>query len=103
MSYAVRIHTLAAADTVEAALWYDAQVSGLGAEFLAEVDAAIERLAVNPEIYAIRFADVRRAPVHRFKFFGLFYFIRGMEVWVMAVFHGSRQPKWLRNRRSELG
>lgn len=72
MSYVVRIHTLAAADTVEAALWYDAQVSGLGAEFLAEVDAVVERLAISPEIYAIRFADVRRAPVQVFWAFLLY-------------------------------
>jgi plasmid stabilization system protein ParE len=103
MSYAVRILIPAEADTVEAALWYDAQASGLGADFLAEVNAAAERLAANPAMYAIRFGDVRRAPVHRFKFYGLFYLIRDSEVWVLAVFHGSRHPRWLMERRAELG
>ena len=84
MNYAVKILTPAEGDAVEAALWYDAQASGLGVEFMAEVNAAAERPARNPEIYSIRFADVRRAPVHRFKFYGLFYLIRNTEVWMPA-------------------
>ncbi len=63
MNYVVKILTPAEGDTVEAALWYDAQVAGLGAEFMAEVNAAAERLASYPEIHAMRFADVRRCIV----------------------------------------
>jgi plasmid stabilization system protein ParE len=86
MNYAVKILTPADADTVEAALWYDAQ-----------------RLTDSPEIHRIRFADVRRAPVKRFKFYGLYYLIRDDEVWVIAVQHGRRHPRWLRERRRKLG
>jgi plasmid stabilization system protein ParE len=102
MSYAVKILTPADTDTVEAALWYDAQSSGLGAELMAEVNAAAQRLTDNPEIHRIRFADVRRAPVKRFKFYGLYYLIRGGEVWVIAVHHGHRHPRWLRERRRQI-
>ena len=103
MSYAVKILTPADADVVEAALWYDAQVSGLGAEFLEQINVAAQQLTANPEIHRTRFADVRRAPVHRFKFYGLFYLIQGAEVWVIAVHHGRRHPRWLRERRKEVG
>ncbi len=40
MSYAIKILGPADTDAVEAALWYDAQSPGLGAEFMAEVNAA---------------------------------------------------------------
>lgn len=103
MSYAVKILTPADIDAVEAALWYDAQSPDLGAEFMAEVDAAAKRLAQNPEIHRIRFADVRRAPIHRFKFYGLYYLIHEQEVWVISVFHGRRHPRWLRERRGRIG
>jgi plasmid stabilization system protein ParE len=103
MSYALRILTPADADAVEAALWYDAEAPGLGAEFLEEVNLAAKRLAHNPEIHRIRFADVRRAPVHRFKFYGLYYLVQAGEVWVIAVHHGRRNPRWLRERRKQLG
>lgn len=103
MSYAVKILTPAEADTVEAALWYDAQLPELGAEFMTEVNAAAHRLVNSPEIHRIRFADVRRAPVKRFKFYGLFYLVRDAEVWVIAVHHGRRHPRWLHERRRKLG
>ena len=38
MNYAVKILSPAEADTVEAALWYDAQVPGLGLRFITEID-----------------------------------------------------------------
>ena len=102
MSYAVKILAPADTDTVEAALWYDAQSAGLGAELMTEVNAAAQRLKENPEIHRIRFADVRRAPVKRFKFYGLYYLIRGGEVWVIAVHHGRRHPRWLQERRRRI-
>ena len=103
MNYAVKILTPADADMVEAALWYDAQLPGLGVEFMAEVNTAAQRLINSPEIHRVRFADVRRAPVKRFKFYGLYYLIRDDEVWVIAVHHGRRHPRWLRERRRKLG
>ena len=103
MNFAVKILTPADADTVEAALWYDAQLPGLGAEFMAEVDAAAQRLTDFPEIHRVRFADVRRAPIKRFKFYGLYFLIQQDEVWVIAVHHGRRHPRWLRERRRKLG
>ena len=103
MSYVVKILTPADTDAVETALWYDAQVSGLGADFLEQVNIAAQNLATNPEIHRIRFADVRRAPVHGFKFYGVYYLIQREEVWLIAVHHGRRHPRWLRERRKEIG
>lgn len=102
MSYIVKILTPAETDAVQTALWYDAQAPGLGSQFLAEVNAAAARLMLNPEIHCLRFADVRRAPVARFKFYGLYYLIRDREVWVLAVLHGARHPHWLSVRRAQL-
>jgi hypothetical protein len=51
MSYIVKILTPADTEAVEAALWYEAQSSGLGAEFMEEVNATATRLASNPEMH----------------------------------------------------
>jgi plasmid stabilization system protein ParE len=88
---------------VEAALWYEAQSPGLGAQFMDEMNVAAQRLTSNPEMHRVRFADVRRAPVHRFKFYGLYYLIQGTEVWVISIFHGRRHPRWLLARRKRVG
>jgi toxin ParE1/3/4 len=102
MNFAVKILSPAKVDAVKAALWYDAQVPGLGAEFMAEVNTTAHNLAHDAEVHRVRFADVRRASLRRFKFYGLYYMVRKDEVLVIAVHHGSRHPRWLQERRRKF-
>ena len=62
-------------DALEAALWYDEREAGLGDDFLDEVEAAVLALSRNAMIHRVRFADVRRAPVRRFRFYGVYYVV----------------------------
>jgi plasmid stabilization system protein ParE len=103
MSFVVRKIPHADEDMLEAARWYDRRELGLGDQFLDEVDAAVASLGDRALLYAVRFADARRAPVRRFRKYGVFYVIRGEEVVVFAVVHGSRSPRWARLRRRLLG
>ncbi len=93
----------AVADIIRAAEWYDDQQPGLGDEFVAEVDAVIVSLPLNPHLHAVRFADVRCARLQRFKKYGVYYFMWQDEVIVFSVFHSSRHPRWLPQRRREIG
>jgi hypothetical protein len=102
MSYAVKILAPAEVDAVEAALWYEAHSPGVGLKFLVEVNLSILRPALNPEIHSIRFSDVRRAPLSRFRFYGVYYLIQGAEVWIIAVHYARRHPRWLQERREQL-
>jgi len=65
----------------------------LGEEFLNEVDRAVWTLAESALLHRIRFADVRRAPIHLFRFYGVYYIVRDEEVWIMAIFleEGTRE------------
>ena len=103
MRFAVKKLRAAEADALAAATWYDEQLPGLGSAFLDELEAAVARLNENPELFAIRFSDVRCVRLRRFKDYGVFYLIVGHEVRVIAVHHGARHPRSLRARRSELG
>jgi len=51
----------------------------------------------------IRFADVRRASIHQFKFYGIYYIVRDEEVWILAIFHGRRHPRALQERVARVG
>lgn len=102
MSFAVRKLPLVEQDALEAAIWYDERQPGLGDEFLNEVDRAVEALSESPLLHRIRFADVRRAPVHRFKFYGIYYTVHEREVLILAIFHGRRHPRRLQKRRKEM-
>jgi hypothetical protein len=62
MSFALKRLPLAEQDALGAALWYEQRQSGLGEDFLDEVDRSIRTLERDALLYRTRFADVRRAP-----------------------------------------
>lgn len=103
MSFVVRKFPLAEQDVLDAAIWYEERQPGLGDEFLEEVDRAVRVLSDSALYHGIRFADVRRTSVHRFKFYGIYYIVRAEELWILAIFHGSRHPRVLRERIEEIG
>ena len=103
MKFVVKKLRPAEEDALEAALWYDERESGLGDDFLDEVELAVEALARDALMHRVRFADVRRAPIRRFKFYGLYYLVREHEVWIIGIEHGRRHPRHLQERRKKTG
>src|SRR5256885_396735 len=93
----------AEADLLQAACWHDEQERDLGSRFIDTVELAVRSLAENALLYRIRFADVRRMPVPNFPKYGVFYYLEGDEVRIISIFHGSRHPRWLRQRRRQSG
>ena len=103
MSFVVRKLPLAEQDALDAAIWYEQRQPGLGEEFLGEVDRAVRTLCESALHHRIRFTDVRRVPIHRFKFYGIYYIVRDEEVWILAIFHGRRHPRALQERAARIG
>jgi toxin ParE1/3/4 len=103
MSLVVRKLPLAEQDALDAAIWYEQRRPGLGEEFLDEVDRAVRALGESALYHRIRFGDVRRASIHRFRFYGIYYLIRDDEVWILAIFHGRRHPRALQERAARVG
>ncbi len=103
MNFAVKRPRPVEDDQLAAAAWYDEQQPGLGDDFLDESDAVIAALADKALLYAVRFEDVRCVRLKRFHKYGIFYVIRGDEVRLLTIHHGSRDDRWLRERRKQLG
>lgn len=103
MSFVVKKFPVAEQDTLDTALWYEERQPGLGDEFLDEVDRAVRILSESALHHRVRFSDVRRASLHRFKFYGVYYTVRGDEVWILAIFHGRRHPRALEERIDRNG
>jgi len=94
MTLEVRVRPEAEHDLAEAAVWYEEQHAGLGAQFLDEVLAVTSTIAEMPRLYAILHRNTRRALMHRFPF-GIYYQVDDAGIIVIAVMHGSRHPqKW---------
>ena len=97
MNYRANIREAAEADIEEAAVWYEQQHEGLGDEFLDEVLLSLDTITDNPYLFAEIHRQTRRVMINRFPF-GIYYRIKGELVIVVAVMHGSRDPKLWRQR-----
>ena len=84
-------------DIAEAFWWYERRRAGLGEEFLSSIDACMERIRRQPEMYAVVHEAYRRSLVRRFPY-AVFYEHAESTVTIYAVFHTSRDPKKWRQR-----
>ena len=87
-------------EAAEAVIWYDDQRLGLGDEFLAELQQALDRVQRGPatmsrlESYAGPH-EVRRCLLKRFPYLVIFA-CRPQEVLIVAISHARRRPLyWL--------
>jgi plasmid stabilization system protein ParE len=102
MSFELIIRPEAEADALEAFRWYNEQVPGLGQEFLAEIDRAIESILAHPEANRKLYREYRRGLMRRFPY-SIFYAIDGERLVVFAVLHAARDPRvWRRRGKDAL-
>jgi plasmid stabilization system protein ParE len=99
MSHRIIIRHEAEIDITDAAIWYHEQQPGLGDEFLAEIDAAINSAAANPGQYPRlrRKPEVRRTLTSRFPY-RIFFIRRAEDIVVFRVLHSARHDReWKTN------
>lgn len=84
-------------DVAEAYVWYEEQEIGLGEEFLRCVDACIQLIRRNSEIYPVVHESYRRAVIRRFPY-AVFYEEVNYTIIVYSVFHCSQDPQKWRSR-----
>ena len=76
---------------------YTAEAPALGAEFVVEVQRAVECIAAFPEHGSPSIAGTRRVILRRFPF-SIIYQAEAGELLVIAVAHHSRLPGYWRDR-----
>jgi plasmid stabilization system protein ParE len=82
---------------IAAQRWYEKQRPGLGWDFEAEIERALNRACASPHRFREVLPNVRRIRVHRFPF-GVHFRVRGNHLVVLAVFHARRDPASWRAR-----
>lgn len=97
MTHELRLRAEAERDLADAALWYEEQCPGLGHQFLDEALAVFSSISKMPLSCQIVRRNTRRALVHRFPF-GIYYRVEGDTIVVVAVMHGSRNPRRWKSR-----
>ena len=97
MTFELRLRPESELELADAALWYEEQMPGLGHQFLDEALAAFSTITETPLMYPIIHRNTRRALIHRFPF-GIYYRVETSTIAVVAVMHGSRDPRRWKTR-----
>ena len=84
-------------DVTDSYIWHEAQEVGLGEEFLHCVDACIQSIRQNPQIYQVVHESYRRAVIRRFPYV-IFYEYLDNTIIIYSVFHCSQNPQKWRNQ-----
>ena len=85
---------------LEAISGYEEARSGLGHRFKNEVDRCVLWIADHPELYRLRSGSYRSINLRVFPYY-IPYIVRGQTLWVLAVAHANRKPRYWISRRNE--
>jgi len=99
MSVPVVLRPEAQADLLQARDWYERQRAGLGDEFAEAFADFLGRIRAAPEMHAVALLGVRRGKLRRFPYV-VYYRLLVDRIEVIAVLHGSRDPRVWRSRAS---
>jgi hypothetical protein len=92
--YSIKIDADALANIRDISGWYDIQNAGLGKRFKNSVISQINNLTGNPQIFAIRYKEIRCMLVNKFPYMVHFYInSKTHTVEVLAVISTDRNPK----------
>lgn len=80
--------------------WYEEKDIGLGDEFLRCLDDAFSRICSQPELFPVKFDDVRRILIRRFPY-AVYFYHDETTVFITYVFHTAQNPDKLLNRSGE--
>jgi plasmid stabilization system protein ParE len=95
----VRYHEAADREFDEAIDFYEFRNAGLGTRFFQQVTAAVTLIAESPERWRTIDEDVRQCLVSGFPY-QILYVIEPGGIFILAVMHGKRDPKYWRSRRA---
>lgn len=93
----LEFHPEAELELIEAAVYYNARVPGLGERFESEIRHATDLLLDHPEIGLPADPDLRKFIMTRFPF-TLYYSVTADILRIEAVAHHSRRPNYWKSR-----
>lgn len=96
-----RFHPAALAEHLDQVAFYESQLRGLGADYLAAFDRFIQQICSHPQAFAqIQKTALRRAVMKRYPF-QLIYMVLENQVYILAIAHHKRRPSYWAIRQIE--
>lgn len=90
---------LAAKEYRKARAWYGDRGDAVATRFVDEVNSAIERVLADPTSHAVEPPDFFWVRVRRFPYRLIYEYTHPDSVFILAVAHMSRRPRYWRRRR----
>jgi len=97
MSRTVDIHRLAIREAKKAYRWYLARSPQAAMRFMAELDATVAKIVVDPARYPQYLAGTQNGRLRRFPYSVVFR-TQGQVITIIAVAHGKRRPGYWKSR-----
>jgi toxin ParE1/3/4 len=91
-------HPLAEQELLDAVSYYEEQETGLGLEYLGEVEHAVNFLVRYPEAGSKVRGSIRRLTLPKFPY-SLLYRVSKEQIRVLAVAHHKRKPQYWVDRQ----
>jgi plasmid stabilization system protein ParE len=73
--------------------YYEEQQNGLGLKFKEEIDQCVNWVSQNSKIPMLRAGGYRRINLKIFPYY-IAYIIKEDTIWIIAIAHGYRRPKY---------
>ncbi len=100
----IKIEPDAYDDILQTSDWYNEQQPNLGNRFKKIVINQINSLIKNPQIYAIRYKEIRCLPIRKFPYLAHYYINNENDtVEILAVISTYRNPKIWDERTTKTG
>ena len=92
--FSLVFHPLAEREYLDSVVWYEESLTGLGSRFVREIESALNTIEKNPFAFQIKKLNFREAVVKHFPFVIVYRInAKKKEVYVLSVFHTSRNPQ----------
>ena len=81
------------------AQYYNQQTSGLGFDFIEEINKSVQIIEKNPERFPFGYKNIRKYNSQRFPFSLLYVFEKDKDaIIIVAIAHQKRKPKYWKQR-----
>ncbi|PCI08093.1 MAG: hypothetical protein COB73_07310 [Flavobacteriaceae bacterium] len=97
MSFLIIFHKKAELELLESFDWYSKRSVLAGEKFSIDISNGVDSIQLNPLLYPIVYGAKRRFNLNNFPF-SIIYSIRKKTIFILSVFHHSRNPKIWKHR-----
>ncbi len=97
MEFKLLFHNKAKVELLESAEWYAEKSIQIFSEFSDKIASGIENIKINPHAYPVVYKNKRKCIIKRFPF-SIIFIIQEDKIYVISVFHHSRNPNIWKKR-----